>query len=664
MSLSHLNLGALTDPQFFSLMLAFDSETLTFAGIIIAVVLVFATVLGIVLAKLYRRASKELAFVRTGFGGQKVIMNGGALVFPILHDIIKVNMNTLRLEVGRANEQALITKDRMRVDVKAEFYVRVQPTEDSIANAAQTLGQRTMHPEALKELVEGKFVDALRSVAAEMGMEELHEQRASFVQKVQSASTEDLLKNGLELESVSLTALDQTDQQFFNPDNAFDAQGLTKLKQQIEARRKERNDIEQETSVQIQMKNLEAERKRLEMSREEEYAKLEQEREIAIRRAAQAAEIARERALKDQDSKQAEIAAKQQVDLSQIQSERAIQEERIQNERMVRQRDIEKNQALEAAEINKLKAIELAEQDRSIEIAEKSRSKSEAEADAAKARAEFVRADEQVATVKETEIAERKKQIELVQASQVAEREAIGIRVAAEVEKQSALDKAEALRTLAQAEAEKIRISAQGAAEAEKLRAEASKISYAVEAEGKRALNEASNVLSSEMILMEIKKAIIDKLPEIIRESVRPMEKIDGIKIVQVDGLRGAPMRGGSGSGSGDAGSGYPGGLSDQIVNSALQYRAHAPLLDSILKEVGIDNSNLAGMTKTLQFSTETKSPPTLEAADESTDSGEDSSSNSGSDVSSSSKAPTNETQTPPISIGPKSEAKENRRNK
>ena len=165
---------------------------------------------------------------------------------------------------------------------------------------------------------------------------------------------------------------------------------------------------------------------------------------------------------------------------------------------------------------------------------------------------------------------------------------------------------------------------------------------------------------------MEIKKAIIDKLPEIIRESVRPMEKIDGIKIIQVDGLRGAPMRGGSGSGSGegDAGSGYPGGLSDQIVNSALQYRAHAPLLDSILKEVGIDNSNLAGMTKTLQFASDAGSAPTLEADDESVASGGGPSSSSGSDVSSTSKAPTNEPQTPPISIGPKSETKENRRNK
>lgn len=224
---------------------------------IIIVIALFA--IGLVLARLYKRSSKEISFVRTGLGGQKVIMDGGALVLPVLHEIIAVNMNTLRLLVSRSDAQALITKDRMRVDVMTEFYVRVQPTQESIANAAQTLGSRTLRPTELKELVEGKFVDALRSVAAEMSMEELHEQRVDFVQKVQQVVSEDLLKNGLELETVSLTGLDQTSMEYFNANNAFDAEGLTRLMEEIETRKKVRNDIEQETAVQIKNKNLEAE---------------------------------------------------------------------------------------------------------------------------------------------------------------------------------------------------------------------------------------------------------------------------------------------------------------------------------------------------------------------------------------------------------------------
>ena len=131
----------------------------------LGVMILALVIIGFMVARLYRRSTKEVSFVRTGFRGEKVIMNGGAMVLPILQEIIPVNMNTLRLEVKRAADQALITRDRMRVDVMAEFYVRVKPTSESIATAAQTLGQKTMSPNELKELVEGKFVDALRAVA-------------------------------------------------------------------------------------------------------------------------------------------------------------------------------------------------------------------------------------------------------------------------------------------------------------------------------------------------------------------------------------------------------------------------------------------------------------------------------------------------------------------
>src|SRR5690606_27073109 len=116
--------------------------------------------------------------------------------------------------------ESLITRDRMRVDVVAAFFVRVQQTSDAVSIAAQTLGQRTLDPDALKALVEDKFVDSLRATAATMSMQELQDKRRDFVQAVQNAVAEDLEKNGLELESVSLTSLDQTDKKFFNPDNA------------------------------------------------------------------------------------------------------------------------------------------------------------------------------------------------------------------------------------------------------------------------------------------------------------------------------------------------------------------------------------------------------------------------------------------------------------
>lgn len=565
---------------------------LVIAGIILIALLTMA----MIVSRMYRRATKEISFVRTGFRGQKVIMNGGALVVPVLHEAIPVNMNTLRLEVQRANIQALITRDRMRVDVMAEFYVRVKPTIESIANAAQTLGMKTMNPDELKQLVEGKFVDALRAVAAEMAMEELHEQRVDFVQKVQHVVSEDLLKNGLELESVSLTGLDQTSREHFNPDNAFDAEGLTKLTEEIEERRRKRNDIEQDTEVAIANKNLEAERKKLEISRDTEYARLEQEREVEIRRAAQAAEIAREQAEKKRDAERAQIQAKQQVDTSSITAERAVEEERIDKDRQLKEKEILKEKSVETAEIDRKKTIELAEQDKAIAIAERSKAQSEAQAEADRARSIAVKEEEAVVTVRETEKAERAKAVELVHARQAAEKEAITLKVAAESEKLAAQDKAEAVKTLANAEADKQRISAEGDAEAEKLRADAAAKRYAVDAEGQLALNESHNILSAEQIAMQIRMALIEHLPAIIRESVKPMEQIDGIKIIQVDGLNGNT----GGNGAEGAQASAQGNLADQLVNSALRYRGQAPLVDSLLADIGLSGGDLNAVTQVL----------------------------------------------------------------
>lgn len=558
-------------------------QILIIAGIILAALIVMGTIV----ARLYKRSSKEVSFVRTGFGGEKVILGGGAIVLPVLHEVIPVNMNTLRLEVKRAADQALITRDRMRVDVMAEFYVRVKPTEESIATAAQTLGQKTMSPQELKDLVEGKFVDSLRSVAAEMAMEELHEKRVDFVQKVQQVVSEDLFKNGLELETVSLTGLDQTSFKFFNPQNAFDAEGLTKLTETIEDRRKKRNDIEQDADLAIRTKNLQAEQARLQILREEEYAKMQQEREISIRKAEQMSEIATQEAAKKREAEEAQIAAEREVDLKRITAARDVENQNIQ-----------KSQIIQQAQVEQKKTIELAEQDRAIAIAEKSRAESEAKALADQARAQAVKAEEEVITVRETQRAERVKAVELVAAKQAAETDAISITVAAAASKQAAADDAEAVRIGAEAEAEKVRLKAKGEADAKILLAEAQEKQYQVDAEGTRAVNEANNILSTEQVEMQIRLALLKYLPEIIRESVKPMENIDDIKILQVNGLGGL---GGSSASVGDHGEQGQIALSDQVVNSALRYRSQAPLIDSLMNELGINGGDINGLTQTLK---------------------------------------------------------------
>ncbi|SMF29301.1 Uncharacterized membrane protein YqiK, contains Band7/PHB/SPFH domain [Tistlia consotensis] len=548
---------------------------------IIAIIILATIVVAVavyLLHWLYRRSTKDVSFVRTGFGGEKVVMGGGALVLPIVHDVTEVSMNTLRLEVRRGAEHSLITKDRMRIEVTVEFFVRVVPAPEAVSAAARTLGRRTMNPESLKDLVQGRFVDAMSLVAATMTMEEIHEHRGTYIKGVQEQVGDALTKNGLELEAASLTSLDQTDIKLFNPSNAFDAEGLTRLTEQIQARKKKRNDIEQDMAIAVRNKNLEAEKLALDIDRDSEYSRLAQEREIALRRAQQRAEIALEKTQREREIEEAQIRADEEVDLARIRKERAIEAERIDRE-----------QEIERLEVQRRRALEIEEQERAIAIAEKSKAQSEAQAAAESARSAMVQAQEKVISLRDKEIAERRKLIELIEAEQEAQRAAIKLVAQAEAERKAAAERAEA----------------------EKVSADAAKYRYAVDAEGQRALNEAENLRSDASRRSALHRRLVENLPEIIRESVKPMERIESIRILQVEGLPGL-SGGAGGDGAGEPGDLAGGGegttrrrsLADSAVNAALRYRAQAPFVDDLLQQIGISAAEVGNLQKVL------KAPP------------------------------------------------------
>lgn len=522
------------------------TSILTTAGTI----LVLFVFIGLIMARLYKRATRETSLVKTGSGGKKVIMDGGTVVVPFLHEIAKVNMKTLRLEVARVNEQSLITKDRMRVDVGVEFYVSVNATEDGISRAAQTLGDRTFHVDQLREMIEGKLIDGLRAVAAQMSMDELHENRASFVQEVQNAISEDLLKNGLELEAVSLTALDQTPFEQLDENNAFNAVGMQKLAAVIATSRKERAEITAEADVSVARSEMEAEKLKYQIDREQKEASITQIREIQTLQASQEAEIARNQEASDQAKDQA----------------------RIERERAVRASEIERERTIREAEIAKERELEVADQERQIIVARKSEEESQARASADQARAEAKKASEAIETARAVAEAERQKQIALIEAEKEAERQATGIRLAAEAEKDAAADRATAKMEEAQADANAIMV-----------RAEAKKADLLATAEGQTAIANSENELSDEIIAMKIRLAGLEAMPGIVAEMVKPAEKIDSIKIHQVTGMG----RDGSGNGSGTGGTAV-----NQALDSVLGMALQMPAMQALGKELGISLEN------------------------------------------------------------------------
>jgi len=636
---------------------------------IIAVIILIALAIAVIvylLHWLYRRSSKEISFVRTGMGGEKVVLSGGAFVIPIIHNVTMVGMRTVCIEVRRNGEKSLITKNRMRVELVAEFYLRVKPTEAAVSIAAQSLGKRTLEADSMRELVQGRFVDALAIVAASMSMDEMQEKRGQYVKAVKNLAEEHLSQTGLELETVSLTGLDQAPLEMFNPSNAFDAEGLTQLTQQIEQRKKDRNDIEQETLIQIRDKNLETEKLALEIDRESEFARLKQALEISTQRNQQRTAIARDRAEREREAEEVQIRAEEAIELVKISQhqvlevERRLTETRLITEIESRRRDqneIERNAAVEieklnletekkllelrklqefsrieqeqeiaikkaqqkaeitsaeasryreaelsqitaeqdvrsaeiqqqknidvvriaaeeearSHEIEKVKRIKLNEYERDLTLMKKSKDVYEVKIIEEQAHAEAIKATESVVTSRDQEIADRKKKIELIMASAVAESSAIKVKTNADAETFVAEQrtKAEDFATLA------------------------AKHRYEVDAAGHQMLNQAENLRSEASRESQVRMQLATNLEGIIRESVKPIEGIDTIKIYEVNGLPGIghnQSRGGSGAGD----EAMPGGegrgtnFADSVVNSALRYRAQLPLVDNLLEEIGM----------------------------------------------------------------------------
>jgi uncharacterized membrane protein YqiK len=147
------------------------------------------------------------------------------------------------------------------------------------------------------------------------------------------------------------------------------------------------------------------------------------------------------------------------------------------------------------------------------------------------------------------------------------------------------------VRTLRENEVAKRRKSvdlliAEKAAEETRIAAEAAKVRAAVDAEAQKLLYEAENILTDEARFGLFRRRLLDRIEGIVRESVKPMEKIEAIRILQVNGI-----------GGGDNGNGGSGrNPTDEVIDSALRYRIQAPMVDQILKEIGIEGGSIARM--------------------------------------------------------------------
>ena len=597
---------------------------------IIAVIAAFFLIMFFTYKALYKKAPADAALVISG-GKSKSVVFGGKIVNPLTKATQLVSLNTMQLLVQRTGPDALITKDSLRVDIEAQFYVKIEPNEQDVLNAVASLGDKTLEPENVKALLEGKLVGILRSVAATMDLQELHEKRQDFSDQVRESCKDDLEQNGFQLESVAVTNLDQTPLDQLDANNRFDVVAIQTINQEVQERQTRTERIKHENRVKQEEDKLRAD---LAIKQQEEATQtesLEVEKRLAFAQEIQRKEVATNKAEQERIVKEAELQQQQAleeagirqeeaVQSSQIQQKQRIETARIDQERQVQEAEIEQKRALETVrvsqeqevqtvEIERDQAIEQAriEQERTVEearvrqqqaieeanvrrrivLVERNREEKETQAaseiqiavkekeleiastDRLAATAERTKSEAQVLTVEAIEEAERNSRIALIGAEQEADEERISKERLANVEAYAVIEAAKAER-----EAATLR------AEAQKMLAEAILVEAKAKAEGEEALIEAKNTADQRILNNEALLKLIQSLPEVTGQLMKPAEQIESIRILDL---------GGNG-----AGNGAPGGNMGKIFGSILQAGAALPMLKEVLNFGGIDAQDLA----------------------------------------------------------------------
>ncbi len=448
------------------------------SGVGVAVLIVGGILLTI--TSMYVKATMNQAFVRTGIGGPKVIIDGGAIVVPAIHRIAWVSLETIRLQIERTGDQSFITGDSLHVDVVAQFFIRVNRTDESVKNAAASLGGRSGQDDAIMKLVGDKLVSGLRTVAGRSNLDHLHKQVDEYSAEVKKIVEEDLAHNGLFLESVTVTYLNQTPLENLHPEsNVFDALGAQKI---AEVTNKSRVAISQAKAVadqQVKAQEVERDQKVFELNVTQKNAQAESERK-ASEYAAEQSRLA----------KIAQVAADQAVAVAEVDKGKAVEVAAAQQQ-----------QAVQSAQIEKEKSIEIAQRKKQSDIANAETQRTAAETARIQAETEREKANQAMLTVQKESEAERQKRIAVIQKQAVAEQTKIERNMQADVN---------AYATIKGAEAEKTAAENQAAA---KLRlAEADKESKALQAEGDQSLAMIPVNVGAEQVKVDQAKVEVLKL--------------------------------------------------------------------------------------------------------------------------------------------------------
>lgn len=436
---------------------------------VIGIVMVMGLGILAMMVKCYVKVDQGKALIRNGMGGSKVAFSG-TFVFPIIHKAETLDLSVKRVEIHRTGKEGLVCKDNMRADIKVAFFVRVNKTSEDALKVAQSLGcERASRQQALVELFDAKFSEALKTVGKQFDFVELYEARDRFKNEILQIIGTDL--NGFVLDDCAIDFLEQTPLEHLNPDNILDSEGIKKITELTAQQKVLSNQIDREREKTITKQDVEAREAILELNRQLAESEAKQQREIdavQAREQAEAQKVVQEERLKserariqtEEELQVAEENKQRQVIVANMSKERtnAVEKERVEKDRLLEVNERERIVAL--AEFEKTRAIEQERKNiqdliRERVVVQKAVVEEEERIKDVQAQAEADRTKNVQITQAEMQAQELLvRQVRAAEAAkQASELEAAKTLIDAEAEFNAAAKKAEAMKTLADARA-------------------------------------------------------------------------------------------------------------------------------------------------------------------------------------------------------------------
>lgn len=562
------------------------SAVVTFAGVVVAIIVLLLISIW-AYTRVYVITPNNEAFVRTGgvFVKKKtVILNGGCVVLPGFHELTRVPLREISIDVERTGKLAVRTQDYLRADMRATFYVCINASQEDVLTAAARLSnQGRITPDDIKSALEKRADDAIRAAAKTKKLAEIDSDKLGFAQEVLNLIEPDLKKVGLTLNNIAISEIEESDT--YDTNNFFDAQGVRLRTETIQRSIQQKREVELSTQVAIEQKELDAQKRSLQITKEQEDAKLAQQldvealtaqrqREIQEAKDKEAAATQRTKILQEKSVEEEEIRRKLGVQQSQIEADISLEQEQ---KRLKVAQALQKQEA-EVAEITRQQTVEASRLKAQIAVAEAEQLARTAQESAAiaiankrresfLAEAERAQAESAVQTATELEVAERQKRLSAIAAEREAEERRIAEQNVVEIDVFRRRRQAEIARQAAELEAASIRTLAQ--AERDKALAEAEGIEAQVSAR-----NAISTANLTADVIREIWPELAVQLPDALK-SLAPQPGVLGN--AQIYAFPGASQ---NGNGSG--------GIQD--INKLLLSTSGISLINSLLNEGKLGN--------------------------------------------------------------------------